>query len=118
MDHFLTISRDLSTVISGLVVVFIGGIGAFFVIKYQVTKDLQNTISIYKEEIAAMQLKLTSLQDQITTNLSQITLLTTERDGIRLKKDYLKSIIIQALSNKASVDETLTKELQEKLRSK
>lgn len=116
--EILAAAKDITTVAGGLIIVLIGGIATFIVIKYQVTKDLQNTISIYKEELEAMKVKIVNLQEQITSSQTQINTLTTERDGLKFKKDYLKNIIIQALANKVSVDQTLSKELNALLKSK
>lgn len=114
----ITLGKNLTTIITGLIAVLIGGVAAYFIIKYQVTKELQNTISIYKDELDAMKLKISSMQDQIISSQAQITTLTSERDGLKFKKDYLKNIIIQALANKVSVDQALSKELNAMLKSK
>ena len=110
--------RDLTTVFSDLGIILIGGIVTFFIIKYQVTKDLQVTVSIYKDELEAMKIKINSLQDQLINNQRQIVSLITEKEELKFKKDYLKNIVIQALANKVSVDQTLSKELNSMLKTK
>ena len=100
-------------IIGGFATVMGGGVAVYFLIKYQINKNLEATVKIYKEEVAALTTKVTRLQNDITELLNENTRLRGDNDNLKFKKNYLKDIVMQALTSKQSIDKSMLDELNE-----
>jgi hypothetical protein len=80
--------------------VVLGIFTLFFQIRNQSVKLLRTQVEDMKKRIEFLEEK------------------TKDYDEMKFKKNYLKSIVIQAISSKAAIDQTLAKEVKEHLEVK
>ena len=108
---FISQLNPVWATIAGFATVIGGGVAAYFLIKYQVNKNLEATVKIYKEEVAALIIKVTRLQSDVTDLLDENIKLKGENDKLKFKKNYLKDIVMQALTSKQSIDKSMLDEI-------
>jgi len=92
--------------ISNAFFIFGGGIGAFFIIRFQLRKSLEETVKVYKEELEVYKLKLDRLE-------GEVQLLRNANSDLKSKKNYMKQLLIEALQTKTDVKELLDKALKD-----
>lgn len=109
--NFANHINALEVIIGGFVIVIIGGVASYFLIKYQVNKNLQDTINIYKGEILAMGVKISRLQEEMIAVQKDNDGLKKENATLKFKKNYLKDLVMQALASKKSIDKSLIEEM-------
>lgn len=111
LTTFFANFNSVEVVLSGVVLVIGGGIATYFLIHYEVNKNLRDTIDIYKEELEVMSKKITRLQEDVASINSDNAALMEENKLIKFKKNYLKDIVMQALASKKSIDKSLIDEM-------
>src|SRR3990167_7221303 len=96
---------DLPSTITGWIAVVTAlGLGiAFFV--YQLRR---NDLQLLRDSISDLTKRVEFLEKENNR-------LDTAYKDVKFKKDYLKSIVIQALSQKASIDQSLSDEIKDHL---
>jgi len=92
--------------ISNAIFIFGGGFGAFFIIRYQLRKSLEETVKVYKEELEAYKLKLDRLEQEVHT-------LKSANNDLKSKKNYMKQLLIEALQTKKDVKDLLETALKD-----
>ena len=80
--------------------VIIGGVIAYFLIKYQVNKNLHATLLVYKEELEAYKSRVETLERQVVAAGAAY-------EDLKRKKNYLKQILLEALQTKRDIKEIL-----------
>lgn len=85
--------------------IFATGITAFFIIKSQLVKVLQIELKTYKEKVERLQVDL----DELTRSLG---IIRTENLGLITERDYLRNLIITAISSKKDIHKELIEEIR------
>src|SRR3990167_1764145 len=80
--------------------IIIGGVIAYFLIKYQINKNLHETLLVYKEELEAYKSRVETLERQVAIS-------TVAYEELKKKKNYLKQILLEALQTKRDIKEIL-----------
>ena len=103
---FLNNTGTILDVIIGFSIVVGGGIAAFFLIRYQVSKNLSDTIEIYRKEVEAYKGRVERIEKEFSA-------LKDQYDELKKKKNYLKQILLEALATKSDIKDLLIKTLKE-----
>ena len=103
---FLSGTSSILDLIISLSVVIGGGVASYFLIRYQVTKNLTETIDIYRKEVDAYKLTVDRLEKDLGG-------LKNQYDELKKKKNYLKQILLEALTTKADIRDLLEKSLKD-----
>lgn len=85
--------------------IFAGTVAIFFIIKSQLVKVLQLELNAYKDKVERLQTDL----DELVRNLG---IIKTENLGLITERDYLKNLIITAISSKKDIHKELMDEIK------
>lgn len=105
--NFASQISSVEAIIGGFILLITGGVASYFLIKYQVSKNLQTTIQVYKEEVEALTGKVLRLQGDVDEYKAENDRLRGENHTLKFKKNYLKDLLIQAATSKKSIDKVM-----------
>lgn len=109
---------DLGTINSGLALVLIlasifgGGIASFFIIRSQLLKITQATLKATQDELKVYKERTSRLEADVEGLKGKLILLKTENLSLVTERDYLKSLIINAINSKKDIHKELLDELK------
>ncbi len=99
---------DINSILTFLLLiggVFASAITAFFIIKSQLIKVLQLELKAYKDKVERLQLDM----DELIRNLGVVK---TENLGLITERDYLKNLIITAITSRKGIHKELLEEIK------
>lgn len=108
----LSYFSDLTKVLINLGIIFTVGCSGFLVIKWQLNKNLKETIGVYQSELDIFREKVGRLENDMKVLQGKYEESKLAFDELKKKKNYLKQILIEALQNRKDIQEILTKSLQ------
>lgn len=85
--------------------IFSGGTGAYFIIKSQLVKVLKEELKVYKEKVIRMEQDITALQNSLQ-------LINQEKLALVTERDYLKGLIVSAITSKKDIHKELMDEFK------
>ena len=95
----------------GLAGIVAGGTTVYFVIKKQLIQLLEAEVEAYKD-------KVDRLERELLDKEAKVVNCRTAYEDLKFKKDYLKQIIITALTQKQDMTAQLVKEMTTTLKKK
>jgi len=99
MEFFLQADSILRFFVT-IGLLFGGGVASFFIIRSQLRKSLEDTINTLQGELDVYKGKTDRLENELR-------LLKVQYDDVKMKKNYLKQLILEALQKQTNIKDFL-----------
>ena len=92
--------------------IFGGGVAAFFIIKKQLLSVSQAALKVTTDELNIYKGKVDRLEADLATIQSNLKLLSQENLALTTERDYLKGLIIGAITSRKEIHKELMDEMK------